>query len=320
MRKLVLGFVLTCLSLQSVAQQPWPAKPVRLVAPFGTGGGVDLVARALGRRLSESWGQSVVVENRPGAAATIGANIVATAAPDGHTLLFTNNALAISAGLYPNLPYNTATDLTPISTVISTPFVFTVPASMKASSIAEFLSLAKSTPTPLTYSSSGIGSGPHLAMVLFTQTTGISLNHIPYKSVGLSIPDIIAGRIDSVLTTPLAAMPHVRTGKLRVLGVSSAARVPELPGVPTLIEAGIPGFDVETWYMALGPGKLPAALARKIQHDIADALKDPAVARVLEGDGATLVGSTPAQATELLARDIARWSKVIQQAGVKPSE
>jgi tripartite-type tricarboxylate transporter receptor subunit TctC len=306
MRSVVLGFISALLSLQCVAQQPWPAKPVRLVAPFGTGGGVDLVARALGRRLSETWGQAVVVENRPGAAATIGANIVATAAPDGHTLLFTNNALAISAGLYPNLPYNTATDLMPISTVISTPFVFTVPASMKASGIAEFLSVAKST--------------PHLAMVLFTQTTGISLNHIPYKSVGLSIPDLIAGRIDAVLTTPLAAMPHVRTGKLRVLGVSSSARVPELPGVPTLIEAGIQGFDVETWYMLLGPGKLPATLAQKIRQDIAVALKDPAVARVLEGDGATLVGSTPAQAADLLARDIARWSKVIQQAGVKPSE
>jgi tripartite-type tricarboxylate transporter receptor subunit TctC len=319
MRNFALGLALACLSLQSAAQ-PWPAKPVRLVVPFGTGGGVDLVSRALSKRLSEGWGQAIVVENRPGAAATIGANIVATAAPDGHTLLLTNNALAISAGLYPNLPYNAATDLKPISTVISTPFVFTVPASLKASSIAEFLSLAKSSAAPLTYSSSGIGSGPHLAMVLFTQSTGINLNHIPFKSVGLSIPDLIAGRIDAVLTTPLAAMPHVRSGKLRVLGVSSAARVPELAGVPTLIEAGIPGFDVETWYMVLGPAKLPAALAQKIQQDIAEALKDAAIARVMEGDGATLVGSTPALAAELLSRDIARWSKVIKEAGVKPSE
>lgn len=319
MRSFMIGVALACLSLQCFSQS-WPAKPVRLVVPFGTGGGVDLVSRALGKRLGESWGHAVVIENRPGAAATIGANIVATAAPDGYTLLFTNNALAISAGLYSNLPYSAMTDLKPISTVISTPFVFTVPASMKASSVADFLSIAKSAPTPLTYASSGIGSGPHLAMVLFAQTTGVSLNHIPFKSVGLSIPDIIAGRIDAVLTTPLAAMPHVRTGKLRVLGVSSAARVPELPGVPTLIEAGVPGFDVATWYMVLGPGKLPAALAQKIQHDIAEALKDPAVARVLEGDGAALIGSTPVQAADLLVQDIARWTKVIREAGVKPGE
>jgi tripartite-type tricarboxylate transporter receptor subunit TctC len=157
-------------------------------------------------------------------------------------------------------------------------------------------------------------------MVMLVQITGISMNHIPFKSVGAAIPDLIAGRIDSVLTTPLAAMPHVRAGKLRALGVSSAARRNELPGIPTLSEAGVPGFEVETWYMVLAPGKLLQALAERVQRDIATALKDAAVAKVLEGDGATIVGSSPAEASELLAREVARWTKVIKQAGIKPTD
>ena len=300
--------------------QPWPAKPVRLVVPFPPGGGVDLTGRVLGKRLGEIWAQPVVVENRPGAAATIGANVVATAPADGYTLLLTNNALSISAGLYPTLPYDTLKDLRAVSTVLSTPFVFVVPAAEKAKDVGEFIRAAQAKPDGMSYASTGIGSGPHLAMVLLQQMTGTRMNHIPYKGGGQALTDLIAGRVQALLTTPLAAMPHVQAGKVRALGVSGSTRMAQFPNLPTLAESGVPGYGVETWYMVLAPARTPQDLVERMQKDIAAAVKDPAVVKSMETEGATLIGSTPAQAQELVARDIARWTEVIKKAGITPAD
>src|SRR5262245_45827803 len=320
MRRLVVLFLLLAVAAPTAMAQSWPAKSVRMVVLFPPGGGVDLTARALGRKLGDIWGQPVVVENKPGAGATIGANTVATSPEDGYTLLLTNNALAISAGLYSTLPYDALKDLRPVSTVLATPFVFVVPATERFPNLGALLREAKQQPGELTYASTGIGSGPQLAMVLLTQMTGTEMRHVPYKGGGQAIPDLVAGRVEAFLTTPLAAMPHVQAGKLRALGVTSAARMKQFGDIPTLAEAGVPGYEVETWYMVLGPAKLAPSVAQKLHQDIVVALKDPSVRKVLEGEGATLLGTSPKEASELLAADIARWSAVIQKAGVKPTD
>ena len=317
--KLALG-IAAVLALSGALAQQYPSKPVRMIVAFPPGGGVDLTGRVLAKKLGEIWGQPVVVENKPGATATIGANAVVLGGEDGYTLLVTNNALAISAGLYATLPYDPLKDLKPISTVLATPFVLVVPADAKAANLGEFLQAVKAKPGNVSYASTGIGSGPHLAMIVLMQMSGISMNHVPYKGGGQAIPDVIAGRVQAFLTTPLAAMPHVQAGKLRALGVTSAERMKEFPAIPTIAEAGVPGYDVQTWYMVLAAGKAPDAVVRKVHDDIVTALKDPAVQKPLQGDGATLIGSTPAQARELLARDLERWKKVITQAGVKPTD
>src|SRR5262245_48553118 len=236
LRALAFSLAVLAFPLEALAQA-WPARPVRLVVPFPPGGGVDLTGRVLGKKLGELWGQPVVVENRPGAAATIGANVVATAPADGYTLLLTNNALSISAGLYSNLPYNTLKDLRAVPTVLSTPFACVFPGERKAANVAEFLRAANAKPDGISYASTGIGSGPHLAMVLLQQMTGSRMNHVPYKGGGQALTDLIAGRVQALMTTPLAAMPHVQAGKIRALGVSGSARVAQFPNLPTLAES-----------------------------------------------------------------------------------
>lgn len=226
--------------------QEYPTRPVRMVVPFPPGGGVDATARVLGQKLTEAWKQQVVADNRTGAGTTIGTEIVARAAPDGYTLLLTNNALAISAGLYPKLNYDVGRNLQPVMEVLRAPFVLVVSASSSANSTRELIALAKAKPGELALANTGVGSGPHLAGVLFAMMTGTSLNHIPYKGGGPAIQDLMGGRVQALFTTPLAAVPHVQTGRLRLLGVTSARRSPALPDAPTIAESGVAGYDVST--------------------------------------------------------------------------
>lgn len=304
----------TCLA------QEYPSRPVRLVVPFPPGGGVDATARVLGQKLTEAWRQQVVTDNRTGAGTTIGTEIVARAAPDGYTLLLTNNALAISAGLYPQLKYDTGKDLLPIMELLRAPFVLVVSATSTAKTVQDLIALAKAKPGELALANTGVGSGPHLAGVLFAIMTGSSLNHIPYKGGGPAIQDLIGGRVQLLFTTPLAAMPHVQTGRLRALAVTSAKRAPTLPDLPTIAESGIAGYDVSTWYMLLAPARLPQTIVAKISRDATDGLRQPDAVRILGSEGAELVLGTPAEAADLLKRELARWSKVIKESGVKPTD
>jgi tripartite-type tricarboxylate transporter receptor subunit TctC len=300
--------------------QEYPVRPVRMVAPFPPGGGVDATARVLSQKLTETWRQQVVTDNRTGAGTTIGNEIVARAAPDGYTLLLTNNALAISAGLYPKLNYDAGKNLQPIMEVLRAPFVLVVSASSGAKSTKEFIALAKAKPGELALANTGIGSGPHLAGVLFASMTGTTLNYIPYKGGGPAIQDLIAGRVQALITTPLAAVPHVQSGRLRLLGVTSAWRAPALPDVPTLAESGVAGYDVTTWYMLLAPAGTPPAILAKINRDAKAGLQQPDAVRILGSEGAELVLGPVADATDLLRRDLARWAKVIKEANVKPDD
>jgi tripartite-type tricarboxylate transporter receptor subunit TctC len=300
--------------------QEYPVRPVRMVAPFPPGGGVDATARVLSQKLTETWRQQVVTDNRTGAGTTIGTEIVARAAPDGYTLLLTNNALAISSGLYPKLNYDTGRNLQPITEVLRAPFVLVVSASSSAKTTKELIALAKAKPGELALANTGIGSGPHLAGVLFASMTGTTFNYIPYKGGGPAIQDLMGGRVQALITTPLAAVPHVQTGRLRLLGVTSATRAPALPDVPTLAESGVAGYDVTTWYMLLAPMGTPPAIIAKINRDAKAGLQQPDAVRILGSEGAELVLGTSADATELLRRDLARWAKVIKEANVKAED
>lgn len=301
----------------NVHAQSYPTKAVRLVVPFPPGGGVDATARVLGKKLTDQWNQQVIIDNRTGAGTTIGNEIAAKAAPDGYTLLLTNNALAISAGLYPKLRYDTAKELLPIMEILRSPFVMVIPASSPMKSVQDLIAAAKAKPGELTLANTGVGSGPHLAGVLFANMAGIKLNEIPYKGGGPAIVDLAAGRVNVLLTTPLAAMPHVQSGRLRAVGVTSAKRAADLPSVPSLAESGLPGYDVSTWYMLLAPTGTSKALVTKVYNDAKAGLSQPDAVKALSGGGTELVYSTPEDSAKLLRVELARWSKVIRDANVK---
>lgn len=303
--------------LSSAFAQTYPAKSVRLVTPFPPGGGVDTTSRVLAKKLSDQWHQQMIVDNRPGAGTTIGNEIVASAAPDGHTLLLTNNALAISAGLYPKLRYDTGKDLAPIMEILRSPFVLVVPASSSTKTVKDLIAAAKAKPGEIAIANTGVGSGPHLAGVLFANMAGITLNEIPYKGGGPAIIDLTAGRVQLLFTTPLAAMPHVQSGRLRAVAVTSAKRAADLPAVPSLAESGVPGYDVSTWYMLLAPANTPKPLIAKIHADAKSGLGQPDAVKALSGGGTELVFSTPEDSARLLRAELQRWVKVIQDANVK---
>ncbi len=317
--KIIIGVLLAAVSCSAVAQITYPTKPVRLVVPFPPGGGVDATARILAPRLTAAWRQQLIIDNRSGAGTTIGTEIAAKAAADGYTLLLTNNALAISAGLYPKLRYDTGKDLLPISEVLRQPFVLVVPAS-GFKTVKELIAAAQAKPGALALANTGIGSGPHLAGVLLGSMIRAQFNHIPYKGGGPAIQDLIGGRVQALITTPLAAMPHVQGGRLRALGVTSGKRSPALPDLPTLAESGVTGYDVSTWYMLLAPAGTPKAIIDNVHAATVAALRQPEAAKILASDGAELVLGTPAEATALLKNELTRWAATIKEANVKPED
>jgi tripartite-type tricarboxylate transporter receptor subunit TctC len=306
-----------CMAAQ---EQIYPTKPVRLVVPFAPGGGVDATGRVIATKLTNAWRQQVVVDNRTGAGTTIGTEIAARSAADGYTLLVTNNALAISAGLYQQLRYDTARDFAPIMEVLRSPFVLVVPGNSPAKTTKDLIAQAKAKPGELALANTGIGSGPHLAGVLFGIMAGASFNHIPYKGGGPAMQDIMASRVHCLFVVPIMAMPHTQTGRLRVLAVTSAKRATTLPDVPTIAESALPGYEATTWYMFLGPAGLPAAIVAKINRDTAEGLRQADAVKVLGSEGAEMVLGTPAAANQLLQRELVRWAKVIKQANVKPDD
>jgi tripartite-type tricarboxylate transporter receptor subunit TctC len=316
----IIGIALLLVASTAYAQTTYPTKPVRLVVPFPPGGGVDATARVLGQKLTAAWRQQVVIDNRSGAGTTIGTEIAARAASDGYTLLLTNNALAISAGLYPRLRYDTGKDLQPVTELLRQPFVLVVPASGGAKTVSELVAAAKAKPGAVALANTGVGSGPHLAGVLFSSITGTQFNHIPYKGGGPAIQDLVAGRVQALFTTPLAAMPHVQTGRLRALGVTSGRRAPTLPELPTLAEGGVAGYDVSTWYMLLAPAATPGPIVAKIHADTVAGLRQPDAVKALASEGAELVLGPPGEAMALLKGELARWAKTIKEANVKSED
>jgi len=299
-----------------VFSQSFPSKPIRLVVTFPPGGGTDAIARLLSVPLSESMGQQVVVDNRPGASGNIGAEIVAKAPADGYTWLIVNSTYAMNAGLFPNMPFDSEKDLTGVATIASTPIMLVVPATSSAKGVSDLIALAKAKPGQLSYASCGNGTPQHLGGELFKRMAGIDMVHVPYKGCAPALQDGLAGRIDALFNTVPNTVPHHKAGRLRAIGVGSKKRTAGAPDVPSINES-VPGFDVDQWYVILVPSGTPREVLQRINREI-----DRAVARTDIKDRLIAQSFDPLsipldEVQPLIRNDIARWSKLIRELGVK---
>jgi tripartite-type tricarboxylate transporter receptor subunit TctC len=314
---LVLALATTAAATSSHAQT-WPAKPVRIIVGLSPGGTTDVFTRTLAQRLTEAWGQSVIVENRPGASGMIGGEAVAKAAPDGYTLLVSpQTSLAVAPALYGKAPYDTLKDFAPVSLLGSTPLVMIVHPSFPAKSFAEFVALAKKPGAQLTFGSGGLGSSPHMTGELIGAQLGIKMTHVPYKGENPAIADTIGGQIPIMFGNLPVALPHVQSGKVRALATTTAKRSPLAPEIPTMSEGGIKDFEMATWYGMLAPAGTPPELVAKIQSDAARVLTDPATRERLTKMGVDLVLNTPAEFRAYLQSEIARYTSIIKANGLK---
>lgn len=302
----------------AAAEPAYPSRPIRMVVPFPPGGATDLLARVLAQRLGESLGQQVVVDNRPGAGGTLGSRLMLDAQADGHTILMgTTSTHAIGPHLYAKPPYDPARDFAAITLVSSTPTVLLIGAALPPTSVKELIAYAKSKPGVLNYGSSGIGTQFHLSGELLKLLTGINIAHIPYKGTALVYPDMFSGQIALLFDTPSVALPFIKAGRVRALGVTSAKRAGVLPEVPTIAEAGVPGYNAELWFCLVGPAKLPAAVATRIAADTAKIVRLPDVKERLDQQGMEAVANSPAQLQQFIAAQNEQWAKVVRTAGVK---
>lgn len=298
--------------------QEYPVRPVRLIVPFAPGGGSDVVARAIAYKLSEAWGQQLVVDNRPGAATILGTELAAKSPPDGYTLLLASASYAINAALRKKLPYETLKDHIPVTQTAFQPYVLVVHPSVPARNVKEFLALARAKPGELNFGSPGSGSGGHLAVEHFKLVTSTNMTHVPYRGGAPALTDLIAGQIQFMFPTVLAVSPHIKTGRLRSLAVTSAKRSVAMPELPTVAESGVKGFEAVSWNGVMTPAGVPATIIAKVHKDIVQALQSREVHSKLAGDGAEPVGSTPEEFTRLIRHDVEKWLKVTKAAGLKP--
>jgi len=300
--------------------QSWPAHPVRLIVPFPPGGGADAIARIVSGRLTEMWGQQLVIDNRGGAGGNIASEAAARSPPDGYTLYLAGDFLGSNPHLYPKLNYDPVADFEPVSLVVQFPVAFVVPNSSPSASVGEFIARAKASPGMLTFASPGYGTSPHLAAELFKRVAGIELTHVPYRGAAPALQDVLGGRVDSFFNNIAPVIPLLKEGQLKVLAVTSAERSKAAPEVPTLAESGLPGFDVSGWYAFFMPARTPTAIIGRMHADTAAALGEPAVRGRLEELGLFVVGSTPDELGAHLKAELAKWGPVIKEAGLKVGE
>lgn len=321
MFKLLAAAVLTAWSAAGLAAQAkvveqWPQRPVRLIIPYPPGGAGDIVGRMLAGSLSSAFGQQVVNDNRGGGGQVIATQMAANAFPDGHTLFLASATHSINPALRRNLPYDTLKDFAPITLVAESPLVFVVHPSLKATNIRELIAAAKAAPGKINYASSGPGSGGHMSVELLKSLAGVDLVHIPYKGAGPALVDVVAGQVQVICTSPLPAMPHVKSGRLRALGMTSLQRSPAYPDVPAVAET-VPGYQSTLWYALLAPARTPQAILKKVHDESLKALAAPQMREQLLALGATPVGNTPQELHLFIAKEIRMWTDLVKQANIR---
>ena len=306
------------IAAHSVCAQNYPSRPLRLVVPFSPGGAADVPGRILTQKMSEALGHQVVVDNRPGAGSTIGADSVAKALPDGYTLLTISNTHFVSAALYKKLPYDSLNDYAPVTQVTSAPNVVVVHPSLPAKTVKELIALAKAKPGKIDYASSGNGSTQHLTGALFTKMAGIEMTHIPYRGSGPATADLLSGQVTVGFPGIAGMLPQIKAGKLRALAVTSARRSPELPQVPTVAEAGVKGYDVTAWFGVAGPKGMPRDIVLKLHAELLRILKNPEVQKLLLNAGQEVAWQdTPELFSEMLKVESAKWARMVQESGAQ---
>ena len=312
------ALVAAVLTLASASASAFPDKPVRFVIGFTPGGPSDILARAVGQKLAERWGQQVMIENRPGAGGNLAAEAVAKSAPDGYTWLLGNNSiLATNQSLYKKLPYDPVKDFAPVALVAVQPNILVVHPSLSASSVSELVALAKQNPGKLNYASSGAGAAAHLAGELFKTMAGVDIVHVPYKGAQPALTDLIAGQVQLMFATSASVIPYVKAGRLRALAVTTAQRSPSVPELPTVSEAGLAGFEATTWHGVVVPMATPAPLVQRLNQDLNLVLGEKELKERLAGLGAEVLTGTPRDFADYIAREIPKWTKVVKDSGAR---
>lgn len=305
------------LSGGSALAQTYPTKPVKIVVPFGPGGFTDVVARILGVKLGESLGHAVVIENKPGAGSTIGSDMVAKSAPDGHTLLIVSSTHVISPWIYKNVPYDPIKGFTAVTKLVDSPYVLLTNPKVPAKNVQEFIALAKSQPDKIHFASSGNGSAQHLIGGLFASMTKTQLKHVPYRSSNLAATDLVAGVVESSFAGVPNALAQVPNGRLNALAVTGSKRIPQLPNVPTMQEAGVPGYDATIWLAMLAPAGTPAHIVNRLNSEIAKIMNTPETKKSMFDAGVEVSLSTPEAMSQLMVSELDKWGKVVKEAGVR---
>ena len=314
--RLAIAAALATLGVPAQAQGPYPSRPVRLIVPLAAGGGMDTVARALSLKLTDQAGQTIIVDNRGGGGGSIGAELAASAPPDGYTLIMMSATSVIHPLLY-KARYDITQDFAPISQVTTQPYVIVVNNALPIKSVSDLVAYAKANPAKLNFASSGNGSLIHLTGELFKIATGTQLTHIPYKGIGAAYPDLIAGNIQLTFASIISGLPHIRAQRIRALAVTGSKRAKAAPELPTVAETGVKGFSVSQWYGVFAPAKTPRAIVDKVHDEILKALPQPEVGARLAADGAEPVGSTPQEFATHVRAEREKWAKVIKQTGIK---
>jgi tripartite-type tricarboxylate transporter receptor subunit TctC len=300
----------------TVQAQNYPSRPIRLIVPFEPGGTSDLLGRLVGARLKDALGQSVIIDNRGGAGGTLGANLAAHALPDGYTLLITHVGLAINETLYSKLGYNAARDLAPITRIGDTPNAVVVTAALPAQTLQDLVAMGRKTPGKLDYGSAGVGSAGHLAVALLEHVSGARYSHIPFKGGGPSMIATVGGQVHFAIPAFPTAVPHIKTGKIRMLAVTGTRRAPTMPEVPTVAEAGVPGSEFTIWFAAYAPAGTPKAIISRLNQAIVKSLETPEMREQLAKSGVDPESSTPEELARYLRSEITKWAKVIKASGI----
>jgi tripartite-type tricarboxylate transporter receptor subunit TctC len=312
----LVAFAMSAAQICPALAQTFPSKPIRIVVPFTPGGPNDILARMIGQRYTAAWGQQTLVDNRPGGGTVIGTDIVAKAAPDGHTLLMVSTSHAANPNLMPKLPFDTLKDFTSVGQAVSSPNVLVVHPSIPARTTRDLIAIAKARPGQITFASGGSGAATHLAGELLKIMSGVDMTHIPYKGAGPATIDLISGQVTWMFGTILPTLPHVRAGKLRALAVSGKLRAAVLPEVPTVAEH-VPGFEASSWYGVFAPAGTPMEIVTKLNQEMARALTPPEVRQRLAAEGTEVVAGRPEEFTALFRAEVAKWARVIRESGIR---